>query len=466
MPAKYHVKTRPMPPRKKPIGKYGIVDWSEDCSSCRNCVKRECVFDCYKNEDVALHEATDFVDYLYECRSCLSCVQSCTKGLLARRINPEYLRLGDDFWTPDVISTTQFQAETGKVPVSGAGYHGPFSGTGFDGMWTDMSEIVRPTRDGIHGREYISTAVDFGRKPAALSFDANGLTTKCPSMLSLPIPMIFDAMSWHEPPTIVREAMITAASRLGTLALIEPHNLTPEMEDCAKSIGLCEHCGDLPKEWLTRTPVVEFCASDEVFTWIEQAKAVNPNVIAMIRLQSNAEAGEKAVELAQKGAEVIHLAANSDGYEYGPASRHIRDAIRDVHIKLVESGLRDEVTLVVSGGIALAEHVAKAIICGADLVAVDIPLMIALECKICNRCKRGMSCPQELHNVDFEYAVQRMVNLMAAWHLQMIEVLGAMGIREVRRLRGEVGRAMFCDELEKETFGKIFGNRNAEGNND
>ena len=26
-------------------------------------------------------------------------------------------------------------------------------------MWTDMSEIVRPTRDGIHGREYISTSV-------------------------------------------------------------------------------------------------------------------------------------------------------------------------------------------------------------------------------------------------------------------------------------------------------------------
>jgi hypothetical protein len=38
-------------------------------------------------------------------------------------------------------------------------------------MWTDMSEIVRPTRDGIHGREYISTAVDIGRKPAYLTFE-------------------------------------------------------------------------------------------------------------------------------------------------------------------------------------------------------------------------------------------------------------------------------------------------------
>ncbi len=37
-------------------------------------------------------------------------------------------------------------------------------------MWTDMSEIVRPTRDGIHGREYISTSVDIGRKLKELAF--------------------------------------------------------------------------------------------------------------------------------------------------------------------------------------------------------------------------------------------------------------------------------------------------------
>ena len=64
-----------------------------------------------------------------------------------------------------------YQAETGSIPVSGSGYGGPFSGPGFDSMWTDMSEIVRPTRDGIHGREYINTSVDIGRKLGSLSFD-------------------------------------------------------------------------------------------------------------------------------------------------------------------------------------------------------------------------------------------------------------------------------------------------------
>ena len=53
--------------------------------------------------------------------------------------------------------------------------------------------------------------------------------------------------------------------------------------------------------------------------------------------------------------------------------------------------------------------------------------------------------------------MQRIVNLMGAWHSQMLEMMGAMGIREARRLRGEVGRAMFFDDLERECFGPIFG---------
>jgi len=33
--------------------------------------------------------------------------------------------------------------------------------------------------------------------------------------------------------------------------------------------------------------------------------------------------------------------------------------------------------------------------------------------------------------------MQRIINLMGAWHSQLLEVMGAMGIREARRLRGE-----------------------------
>jgi hypothetical protein len=39
-------------------------------------------------------------------------------------------RGGDDHWTAEIITQTWYQAETGRVPISGAGYGGPFSGYG------------------------------------------------------------------------------------------------------------------------------------------------------------------------------------------------------------------------------------------------------------------------------------------------------------------------------------------------
>jgi hypothetical protein len=39
----------------------------------------------------------------------------------------------------------------------------------------------------------------------------------------------------------------------------------------------------------------------------------------------------------------------------------------------------------------------------------------------------------------------------------LLEIMGAMGLREVRRLRGETGRAMFQNELEREAFAGIEG---------
>ena len=139
--------------------------------------------------------------------------------------------------------------------------------------------------------------------------------------------------------------------------------------------------------------------------------------------------------------------------------RHARDVLREVHRALVKDGRRDEVTLVASGGIAQAEHMAKAIICGADLVAIDVPLLLALECRLCGECERGEICPILLEETDADFAVHRIVNLIGAWHSQLLEVLGAMGIREVRRLRGETGRAMFFEDLERDTFGRMFGKR-------
>ena len=74
------------------------------------------------------------------------------------------------------------------------------------------------------------------------------------------------------------------------------------------------------------------------------------------------------LELARR-AEVIHLVFDSHGRETLRALGcrvSPRDVLREIHRALVKDGRRDEITLITSGGIAQPEHMAKAIICGAD----------------------------------------------------------------------------------------------------
>ncbi len=127
-----------------------------------------------------------------------------------------------------------------------------------------------------------------------------------------------------------------------------------------------------------------------------------------------------------------------------------------IHERLIEQNLRDQVSLVVSGDISYAERVPKAILLGAAAVAVDVPLLIAMECTVCGECQKAPECPRDVHRIDPAWGTQRIVNLMASWHNQLLEILGAMGLREVRRLRGEVGRAMAKSDLDREIFERIF----------
>ena len=229
MPAKYVIHATPAAPRLRPVGKLGIVDWREDCSNCHNCVKRACVYGLYRDEADTLRGEIGYLDYIYQCKGCLNCVQNCTKNILTRVVNPEYRRLGDEYYTPDIILSTWFQAESGRIPVSGSGYGGPFAGPGFDSMWTDMSEIVRPTRDGIHGREYINTGVDIGRKLPFLAFSDGQLSVTPPPLIEKPLPVIFDLIPEHWQRGPVLAAVAAAAAEIGTLAVLRDRDIHERM---------------------------------------------------------------------------------------------------------------------------------------------------------------------------------------------------------------------------------------------
>ena len=467
MPDRYHIHTIPVPARFHRIGKFGSIDWREDCSRCSNCVKRRCCFEVYEHESTHNRNPVAAIETLYECKACFSCVQGCTKGLLSLSVNPEFIEMGDDFWKPEVILSTWNQSDSGRIPVSGAGYRGLFHGFGFDSIWTDMSEIVRPTRDGIHGREYISTSVDIGAKPMRLSFAPDGQMLSRPAnLLEIQIPAILDVPPWPIRNPRLVEARALAAKELRTFAAMsfsEAELLPPDLKPFAVPIFDHEEIngfgGNAP--W----NMIQLLDGPDILRSAEYICSKSPKTIISVRLALNADSGDRITQLSRQGFKVFQICADSHGRERAADSssvRHIKDALREIHGRLVNEGIRDEITLIVSGGIALAEHMAKAIICGADLVAVDTALLVAIGCRVCRDAHPSnghgvtSSCPAGIDSVDCSYAAQRIVNLMGAWHSQLIEVLGAMGIREVRRLRGEMGRAIFMEEIEKEAFGDLL----------
>ena len=369
-------------------------------------------------------------------------------------------RGSDPFWTPQAITQIWYQAETGKIPISGAGYGGPFAGEGFDGVWLDMSEIVRPTRDGIHGREYISTAIDLGRKSPMLRFDASGqLALQLSPLLEIPLPILFNPLPLPTPGRGARLAVAKAAACLGTLAFVEAEDWGDDLLSYADYIApRLSNFQPSTSNFQPPTPnfqLVELDYGEGTIPLWEKIKALRPEAVVSLRLPLAPGVEREVESLVRGGAEVIHLYADDCGYELNGGShpRHLTEALRAVHSHLVELGLRDEVTLLVSGGIAAAEHVPKAIACGADGVAVDFSLLVALGCALwADECH---PCPVEGVEVDPDWGAQRIVNLMAAWRDQLLEVLGAMGMRDVRRVRGEAGRAIFYPE-EEERFRSLF----------
>jgi ferredoxin len=457
---KYHIPTKTVSSRIKPIGKFMLIRDSE-CINCGLCLDI-CVFGVHERNKDDIRRMAEPLNHL--CKDCFACVRNCPKNSLKLVINPDYKRLRNGYITPDSVLSLLAQAETGKIPVFGAGYKGVFADIGFDGIWTDMSEIVRPTRDGIHGREYISTNIDLGRKLPDLTnldFYPDGrLKSNIPPTREVPIPILFSYTGKIQEKKKVITAISVASTLLGTYTKVDFDLFSEQLQPYINHLifGYSKKLGK-NEEMIRNSSIIEFDDLKNIFDTISVVKNINPHILTIIKIDSKKALNEPEIlfDLVEKGAEIVHITGVND------TKRNIKeeevdfiDAISGVHKSLVEKGIRDRITILASGPIILAEHVVKTIILGADGVFIDIPLFIALECLCCDECHADGKCPSDLDNINIRWGAQRVINLMASWHSQMLEVLGAMGMRDVRRLRGEVGRAMFFKDLEKEIFEPIF----------
>ncbi|HEX9133768.1 MAG TPA: glutamate synthase-related protein [Ktedonobacteraceae bacterium] len=450
---RYHIETRtapdivPFPSRfRVRVKKHGLVgmllkELVEYKGNFQVALSRPCVYGVFSRPVGGLAPREEL------CVGCLRCTVQ-YPNIVQIYPNPERQRLGDSFVKPEYVDTIVYEARDGRVPVRGAGYRGAFGGEGWDGLWTDMSEIVRPTRDGIHGREFISTAVDIGEKPAFLHVDERGeVIGPLPTVITTQVPFLFDVPAYTAQSRSLLPILSEAARQIETLAVV-PIQSVVELSLAGAHV----------------VPVI----APELLSWLDRLswsprmimldgwdhecydtlRRRYPDSIVCVRVPMDTN----LVELAQQGVRVFHLAANFHGYV---GDRFVMDLILQAHQSLVDAGVREEVTLIGAGGIVLAEHVPKAIICGLDAVALDVALAVALQARFSGECIDRKTASLFLPRLNTDWGVQRLMNLAASWRDQLLEVMGAMGLREVRRLRGEVGRCMFQKDLEREIFAEL-----------
>lgn len=386
------------------------------------------------------------------CVGCLRCTTQYPEFVKVLP-NPARSELGDSYFTADRVDTICYEASSGKIPVKGAGYRGPFGGDGWDGLWTDMSEIVRPTRDGIHGREFISTVIDIGTKQSCLAFTEGQLSGKTPQVFSIPIPVLFDV----PPASLLTETVVRilagAAEEAETLIVLPIEALRKSAVNRRHLVPLITDVQSGAVKELGFEPVMlELAHWDQRL--LERVRQWFPQSVVCLRMELPAT--DALLRALHSGVRVFHLLANYHGQ--GSDGRFAIDLFREAHKTLVAERYRDEVTILGGGGIVAAEHVPKAIICGCDGVSLDTPLLVALQAQFVGEAaSREASSFRLPSGLTVDWGVQRITNLMASWRDQLLEVMGAMGLREVRRMRGEMGRAMFQKDLEKEAFSEIAG---------
>ncbi|MBU0761470.1 MAG: FMN-binding glutamate synthase family protein [Candidatus Altiarchaeota archaeon] len=115
-------------------------------------------------------------------------------------------------------------------------------------------------------------------------------------------------------------------------------------------------------------------------------------------------------------------------------------ALVEANNALEETGLRDEVSLIISGGIRHGADIAKALALGADAVQIATSAMISIGCVMCRQCHLGR-CPAGITSNDPEFekklapdAEQRFINYTTAITRELKMLTQLTGLTDVHNL--------------------------------
>jgi len=398
-------------------------------------------------------------------------------------------------WRPEAIEDLIKQAETGGVLLTGMGNDKGYK-IYWDHLVLNASQVTNPSIDPL--REPMEITTYIGRKPDKVEIDpeTHKLLTKIAPQVKIDVPVMFSAMSYGAVSLHVQESLARAATEMGTLWNTGEGGLHPRLYkykdnttvQCASGrfgvhsdyldagriveIKIGQGAkpgigGHLPGEKVsievsttrmipTGTDALSPAPHHDIYSIEDLAQlifalkeATNYTKPISVKIAAVHNSAAIASGMVRAGADMIVL----DGIRgaTGAAPKIIRDnvgipiemALASVDTRLRQEGIRNQASLVVSGGIRNSGDVAKAIALGADAVNIGTAALIALGCRLCQQCHTGKCtwgiCTSDLaltKRINPEIGARRLSNLLRGWSHEIKEILGGLGVNAIERLRG------------------------------
>lgn len=394
------------------------------------------------------------------------------------------------------------QAESGKILLGGMGNAAEYPII-FDKLVLDACQVTNPSIDPL--REPMELRTYIGKKPKQLEFVKNSdgipdLITELTPNLKLETPIMIGHMSYGAISLNAQKAMARAVSEVGTFmgtgegGLHE--GLYPYQNHMIVQVASGRFGVDV--DYLNRGAAIEIkigqgakpgigghlpgekvCADVSCTRMIpEGSDAISPaphhDIYSIEDLKQLVLSLKEATEwkkpvfvkiaavhnvaaiaagIARSGADAVVI----DGFRggTGAAPTVFRDhvgipveaAVAAVDEKLRKQGIRNEVSIIASGGIRQSADIAKVICLGADAVYIGTAALIAMGCRVCGTCYRGLCTwgiatqrPDLVARLNPDEAYSNVKNLLDAWTYELAELMGAAGINSIESLRGNRDR--------------------------
>ena len=400
----------------------------------------------------------------------------------AKKVRAKDIQRG--VWNPETISEIKYKAETGKHRIRGCGSTKKYPS--FDDLLVLPSQLSRLSIDTYREDCRTQTVLGsrFAKKPliietpimisgmsyGALSKEAKIALAKSTQIVGTSINNGEGGLLPEERDNSYKQVVQITPSRMGfSLDNIEAADALELICGIGAKPGLSGHLmgSKITKEIAEFRQLPEgidlhshprhgdIFGADDMVLKIQELRDVTDWQIPIFVKIAAGRVKEDVKIAAKTGVDGIVVDGSEGGTGAAPvmASAHLGiptlPALVQAVRALEEMGVKEEISLVVSGGIRDGSDVVKALALGADAVAIGTGAMVAMGCVVCLRCHEGNCAfgigtqdPEQRKKLNVEDAAQRVANYIQGMTYEAVLIAKAAGKTALANMEREDLRSM------------------------